>query len=243
MPWINTPKTVARSSNYRSGTHTSSDGYKRQGISKYRKRKRTGSRFARKVISIMNSRQEKKFFSIYATRFAPPTGTVATNFSLSEVTQGDGDTNRDGDQFYVTSIQMKYHYLGNPAYSTNVQYVRIILFQWTDSIASATVPSIQAILLDVSSNDAAVVSPYNHDTRYNFRILYDKTHGIGLASTTMPPQTFNESVIITKGFTPKVQLEATGTGGTNKFYMLITGTAATNPGILSVHTKVNFKDN
>lgn len=237
------PSIVNRGRNmYSTKTANTKVGYKTTGLSKRTRKRKVGGNFARKVIQVLNQREEKKYFGLNTSAFAPAGGGTTTTVALTEIGQGDTDITRDGDQIYVTSIQLRYNYIIDPAW-TGVNYVRVILYQWIDAIAAATAPAAQAILLNVSTNREAVISAYNHDTRYNYRILYDKVHQVGIGGSSVSPQTFHDEVMITKGFNRKIQYEASTTAGTNKFYLMVTSFATANPGLLTYMTKVNFKDN
>lgn len=183
---------------------------------------------------------EKKY--LYGTVI---TGTTAsgTVTSLSTIAQGDGDSQRDGDQITVSSMEIRgFMYPDQPAGANN-QVFRMIIFQWL--LSDLTPPVVNDVLLL-----AEYTSLYNHDKRYQFRILYDKTYSTGVGSTAagdyhVTPVSFHFR--INRGFRRRIQYQGGGTAGTNKIYALLISSSDTlavgSYPIVNWAFKLNYHDN
>lgn len=191
---------------------------------------------------IVNCASEKKFFNDHlGVSDAINTGAITT---ISSVPQGDLDSTRDGDQLTIRSIELRWQASSSPGTGTSLQdSVRLILFQWFP----ATVPTAAQIIF---TGLAATLAPYNHDTRFQFKILYDKVVNVTKASAT-PIQNANSiislpPVMITNGMKRKIQYTSgSSTVASNMLYVLycsdVANGAGNNPQVDFI-TKLNFSD-
>lgn len=188
--------------------------------------------FKNKVRRVVNSIAEKKY--LVTTSGGPQnvdySGTVA---SISDVPQGLSDSGREGDQIYLRSIEFSWQaFIGD---TFNV--LRLIVFQWYPP----TTPTVADIILATAVGSTDIVfAPYNHDKRYNYKILYDKT--VSLDAVKANTSGVIRKYII-KGFKRHIQYEATGTTGTNKIYILKASDSAavSHPQMQNYH-KINYSD-
>lgn len=189
--------------------------------------------FTAKVKKVMNLQLEKKHFTVSSGGFqtVSDTGTVT---SISNVTQADTDTGRDGDQLYIRSLELQWQCDVIDTYNT----MRIIIFQWYQNDSTST-PAVGDILQTLS-NSSGVISPYNHDQRFNYRILYDKVVTLTQGNTDA---SYVYKSMITKFPKRKMQFNAADTTGTNKLYILkISDSSATSHPQVRNITKLNFSD-
>lgn len=186
--------------------------------------KRPSKQFTAKVKKVINKVAEKKYFTV----IQPSVGVDNTGAfaQLGAVTQGDTDTTRDGDQLYIRSLQVK----GQVTAGDTTNLLRVIIFQWF----LPTTPTATDLLL---SN--VVDSPWNHDNRYLFKVVVDKSYSLATASNAA--QTINWR--ISKGFKRKCQFNGGTTIGTNKFWIFTISDSGgvPNPSV-SYYTKLNFTD-
>lgn len=176
---------------------------------------------------------EKKYVprpqSLQSVGFDTMTGAFVND--ITNITIGDNDTNRDGDQFGIRSIECNWSWIAGD--STNI--CRFVVFQWFPN----TTPTLSSIFQDISVPTYAPLSPYDHDGRFNFKILLD----VKTAVSTYGPGCQVYRKYITSGFKKKVQLVGGGLSGNNKIYVLgisDSGTT-THPG-LTYFIKVNYND-
>lgn len=176
----------------------------------------------------IESYAEKMYFPAPSNLSVSSTPNVV---SLSDVAQGDADTNRDGDQLSLTSIEFR----GYIATGDTTNVLRFIIFQWYPN-DSFYPPTASDILLTAASG---FISPYSHDGRFQFKILYDRS--FSMSTNWQPYLTFHKYV--TKGFRRKIQYNAGGTTGVNKIYLLLVSdsSAAPHPTI-SYYSKLNYRD-
>lgn len=151
--------------------------------------KRSFARFANRVLRVAH---EKKYIELSTTFGTPATSSGAATgapftVALTNIAIGDTENSRDGNQVYLRSLDIRLRAIVNPEYSafgtaapTNPwstagawfnDKVRLIIWQWFPMDDPTTgAPSLQDTILQA----ATTLSPYNHDNRKNFRILYDK---------------------------------------------------------------------
>jgi len=97
-------------------------------------------------------------------------------YHLTPTTQGTSDvSHRIGDTIQLTNIE----FMGATFYGDTYNLVRFIMFQWKDN----SIPVISDVLIGTYVGTAeAVHSPFNHDTRKKFKILYDTTYVVSEAT-------------------------------------------------------------
>lgn len=172
-------------------------------------------------------------------KYGESTGSQSVDFSgaiidVSAIAQGDGDTNRNGDQLTLTSYELKYNWV--QADTTNL--VRTIIFQWLPN-TSAGAPTVGSVLIAAPLGTAtAPLAVYDHDNRYNFRILYDKLHRLDAAHVIQ-----GNEIMITKFARNRIQFNGGATTGSNRIYILIISdsAAAAHP-TFYYDNKINFRD-
>lgn len=213
-------------------------GQHRSSITKTSTGQRMSKRFTRAVTSVLNRREEKKYHPVITNAFLP-VGTGST-YSLSEIPQGDSDSSRDGDQVYLTSIQFNWTlFIGTGPSSADNVMSRLILYQYFDTITGGSAPATGSLLISVASEANIINSPYNHDQRYKFRVLYDKV----VSLNPLANRGASDSVMITKFPRHKIQYESGGVTGINKLFLFVITNSSTNQPVINFYTKVNYKDN
>jgi len=205
------------------------------------KSKKPSRLFSRKVLE---KAAEKKYIITEITNLAlDQTATAnATIFSLTTVPAGQTDTSRIGDQVTIRSLEFNYSINQElPGTSHLFAYCRIILFQWFENDAYDTV-TLDKILATVPSPAYRYLAPYAHDFRYQFRILYDKTHIMvnTSAATGFTNNSYTPSVHVMLTQFPKnrIQYVAASSTGVNNIYCLALGTAAQGD---ATNTKPKFQ--
>lgn len=150
---------------------------------------------------------------------------------LSEVPQGtvnQTDVVRVGDKIKPKSLEMKL--VTTVADNTNI--FRVIVFVWKMN-DTTDVPSPGEILAVVSSANA-VNSPYYHDLKNQFTILYDQTRVMGTTATTP-----NQTLVWKKNFYKKLPTKINYLGGaltgTNNIYALFISDSSA-----SAHPAINY---
>lgn len=207
----------------------------------FRNQRKLNAKQARQVKRIINRKSELKYI---VANSAPSsiTTTVGINTIMS-IAVGQTDSTRIGDKVILTKIEGRMHFT-NTGDATN--FVRVILFQWKES----TVPTAADILLAGSSGTQDVGSLYAHDTRSQFKILYDKIlRLVGNAAAATTPNTdlsilVLHPIIFGKKLLPNIQFIAgSSTVCYNSVYLLTVSdsTAAPHPSIYSSY-KLNYRD-
>lgn len=177
-------------------------------------------------------KQELKYFLINTYDYA--ISTTPSLFQLSAIPQGDTDTTRDGDRLELSKISLR-----GQVYCTDVTNImRFIVFQFRPS----AVPVASQILQIGPSGAIDVWSNYNHDTRQEYKILYDKTftmQGNGAAATspfTDSSYQHFQRKITNNNFNKNLQYIGGGTGGTNQIYYI-----AVSDSNLAAHPTITFQ--
>lgn len=123
----------------------------------------------KQVKSLINQGRENKYLDVLINSSSLATGVV---YSLADVTQGDTDIQRDGDQLVQRALRVK----GRALVADTTNQVRLVLFRWKQQ----TTPLVADILSSAYiGNVEAPLSPYHHDGRSNFTVLYDKIYHVG----------------------------------------------------------------
>lgn len=220
-------------------------GYKRRRTYKRRGRK-LGNRQKRQVKVLIARRQELKYTAY--TSSASVSSTSSITGSPFDIAQGDTDTTRDGDRLqWCGTMEFMCHCINSSGALSDVyNNIRVIIFQWHPSSS----PAVTDILLPGPSLVADCLSLYNHDTRQQYRIMFDKIFKTsGNANSSSTPGT-NITATNIKKFrikmrkTRKFAQYAGGTlTGTNRFYLITVSdsSAAPHP-ILEFSSKIFFRD-
>lgn len=177
----------------------------------------------------INARAEKKYYdrSLSGTTY-DWSGSIV---SLTNIAQGSTDVTRDGDSIYLRSCRV----VGDITAGDTTNMFRVIIFQWFDD----TTPVYTDILSSVYQGTVNCVnSPYHHDQRKHFNVMYDKRY---LLDSSDPNVMFD-----TKYMRPakrKVHFSAGGTTGSNELFILFMSDsgAATHPSVNFV-ARTTFND-
>lgn len=149
---------------------------------------------------------------------------------LTDVPAGTLDYQRAGDSLYMRSIRVR----GQAIVADTTNAVRNIVYQWFDD----TTPTI-ADILHTTSGAASVFSPYVHDQRRKFRVLYDKT--MILSANGNDAKLYDTGYLRPKA--KKIAFSTGGTTGSNKIYLLQVSdsTVASHPAVTH-YSRLTFND-
>lgn len=201
------------------------------------KRKALNKRQKQQVKSLISRRQELKFYVSQTN--AQAVSSAGVIFQLSVIPQGDTDTSRDGDRLYLESMHVK----GSITIADTVNLFRLIFFQWKPT----STPLISNILLNGPSGGIDVYSHYNHDTRQEFKILFDRLyHQEGNSSAAVAPYTPTSQIIVNfmrYKMNRQLQYQGGGTTGTNQIYYIAISDSGVIPhSELDMSVKFLFRD-
>jgi len=151
---------------------------------------------------------------------------------VTQVPQGDTDSERDGDQITLNSLDFR---VGIKTGTTTPTFLRVILFQWKPN----TTPLYTSILLDQHNTSNAPHTQYNHDQRQQYKILYDTL--IEVDTVAHPAHCVHHVCI--SGFSPRQQFVAGSTTvATNMLYVLAVADVAANGPQVVFSSKLTFYD-
>jgi hypothetical protein len=150
-------------------------------------------------------------------------------YGLTEVPQGDADTQRDGDSINLDVLDIAYHVLLGDA--TNA--LRIIVFRWKELGSTPTAANIWTAL----GNDYTPYTVPVHDYEQTFTILHDELKFVD----TYNPQNGGKIHLQLGG--SKIQYAASGVSGSGKIFLYIVSdsAAATHPTFLG-YSRLEFRD-
>jgi len=207
--------------------------YRARRAQRRRMKKKPTKKFKSSVIKVITSNSEKKFDDTQNNGAVDFSGAVN---SITEVTQGVVDNDRDGDQLTLLSAQIRFSWTVG---TTTDQVCRLIMFQWLSNSADH-VPVVTDIL-QTSGDAYGPFNPYKNDTRFDYRVLYD-TGPIALPHLALTVKTF--SAYVTKFANRKVQFIAGGTTGRAKIYILTISNIATasNPPAVRYYARLRYTD-
>lgn len=177
--------------------------------------------------------------SVSENKYSDITSTLASldyngqSVDVSSVAQGTTDSTRIGDQLKPTSLRLAY-WLNGESFSS---IVRVIVFRWLPDTGLG-VPSVANILQHYGSA-LGVLSPFIHDTRSQFNILYDKVHKVsnsGGSELVHVDATIKTAKLI--------QYNAAGVTGLGRIYAIfITDRVLATSCTALVHARLNYIDN
>lgn len=185
-------------------------------------------RFVKKQINVT---KEHKYFD---TSFNLQTIPIAGNVDqLSTVPQGNTDTTRVGDKILPTSLEMNFQFVAVPADVTN--YIRHIVFRWKPNTVSVT-PAVASILAYAGTAQSPA-SPYYHDGRNQFEILYDKMYTFDAYNIT---KVIKETVPLAR---KTVNFVAGGNNGMGHLYQITLSDsgAVAHPTVIG-YVRLNYTD-
>lgn len=180
--------------------------------------------FGRKVMAVIKSQAEQSYFDVHSS------GAVGVDFSgtitaLTEIAQGNTDSNRTGDMVTPSSILLKGQVVAGDA--TNL--LRVMLFRWKPNTTLTTAPSVPQILQLQAVADAPLSPVYQDYKRGDqFEVLWDKLFSL---DTYNPTDSFSFRINLPSS--RPICYTAGGTNGSDKFYLLYISDsgAAPNPSI------------
>lgn len=114
---------------------------------------------------------EKKWID---TGFNQICDTTVSVFTPLTIPQGDGHAGRNGDEVRLESLDLRFHTIWDG--SGNTQLMRCLIVQ--TKYENGQIPVISNLLQYTSAQTSFtqwIVSPYQHDFRDSFKVLYDKT--------------------------------------------------------------------
>ncbi len=177
---------------------------------------------------------EFKRFDVSATAQAQTT--TVTILQVSNILLGDGGLSRDGNQIKITGIYL--NYLWTIHASATTTQVRVMLVQ--DSQTNGAIYAASDLLVDQTGTDN-IISPYNLDNKYRFRVLFDRTHVLN--------DNGNQSVIVNKFIKLDQRMRFDASAGditdvTSMSYSLVfVSSEATNTPARTHHCRIRFIDN
>lgn len=211
---------------------SSKNYYKKSGKSSKALNKNQKNLVKKLINRSYNQKSEWKFHLTTVSGAADNAGGINT---LSDITQNNTDTSRNGDEVRLSTISIRYHWENGDSYNI----ARLIIFQWFSSSAAA--PTV-ADLLTVDATEP-VLSSYNTDRAHQYKIMYDKCT---LISENYSGHTNSSKVVYKKLRAPRKQLKfrETTTVGTNKiFYLVISDSSIGSHPLLQMITRLNYTDN
>lgn len=191
------------------------------------------AKIAQKVVQ---RNQELKYYVLsYAAATQNATSTIT---DLLVPTQGVPDTSRVGDRIKLASTMWICYSVTVAANITSTR-CRVILFQWHPS-SQLAIPTAANILLVGPTGAIDTFSPYIHDLRSQFKILYDKVHT--LSSVTNYEDGVKRNISL-KGASKQCQFYGAGTNSTNVIYALfISDQVGGNSPTIEFQSKIWFRD-
>lgn len=187
---------------------------------------------ARSVKAMVNV--EYKFHDVKVTSAAQATS--PTPIQLVNIAIGDSGSQRDGNQLKAVGIYLKYLWTID-ASATNTQ-VRVLLVH--DKQTNGAIFTGADVLADVSAIDN-IISPYNLDNKYRFRILYDRVHQMNNGG--------NQSVTAKKFIKLNEKLRydnaaaAISSLTSSSYSLLIMSSESSNYPLITLHSRLRFVDN
>lgn len=195
----------------------------------YHKKKGLNPKEKNQVKKLISSGRENKYLDVLLATSELYGGAV---YSLSNVPQGDTDTTRDGDQLVQRAIRIK----GNSIVADSTNIARLIVFRWKNESTPVVGDILSATYVGTSR---APFSPYHHDGRTNFTVLYDKNFA---TDTYNIQRTFDTGWINLRN---KKQYFTAGSATAQKngiFCLIITDSAAVSNPFLNLVSRLTFQD-
>lgn len=198
-----------------------------------RRSKRTAAATANKALAIAKKTQrrvELKFLDrLENTTSVLITGT--TPVALSNPIQGDGSSNRDGNDIFVTSVDIRGAFLMIPT-----EICRMVVYSWTSGTSSVPTDVFQD-----TNNSTAVYTHKSWNNRFRSNILLDKVFcPKGFSGATQVEVPFHFRV---KGMNHRVRMSSGGTGAENgMIYIVFMSNIGDTPPTVNWRSRVIFKD-
>ncbi len=184
---------------------------------RFRNGKKLNKREVKQVKNLISRVQEKKHRLEYSTgSSAHSTGQI---IDLLDLSQGDTNYTRDGDELMLKSLKFRFHLLRESG-STLGDSVRMILFQWKPDNAQ-DVPTIGQILED--STNVPYLSPIDTHHKDKFNVLMDRLTLLSPLGTTNERKSFWKTVNM-KRVIKRVRYNPGASTGKNLVYLMLIGT-------------------
>ncbi len=199
-----------------------------KGTVTYKKRKSFNS----KVKGVINAMAEDKYHDVNQTAFS-------TDFSwkidaLSSVPQAAGastDLTRIGDEIRGRYIDLRYQIAAGDV--TNL--FRICLVRWNGDGTPAA-----ADFISLNSSANAAITPFKHDNRNLFNVLYDRLHSTTTSGSNQSVNVMKRILLRNKRINYLAGATTNVKGGLYLIYVSDSAAAA-HPAI-NYHTRLSFSD-
>jgi len=170
--------------------------YKKRSYRKRTTSKKKFARFAHKVLAVGN---EKKYIYNFWSPFSISLDN-ATPFiyMVNPIDEGDDETTRNGRAVYNRSLEGHFTFILDPLWVSgnppSMGHIRVLVVQYlipATYLTTSNVPSVQSPLM----TPGLINSPYDHDTRRNWRILYDKKKMLSTSALAQPGVDLNKCMV------------------------------------------------
>lgn len=212
---------------------------KRTGLTKTQKR--VVAKVARNVVK---SAAERKYHDEQITAQAGSYDSALVQV-LNDPAQGDGDTQREGDSIRMTSLQFRgsIDFTATPA---GIGRLMIVLMKpGNRALGSAsTITYDLDDVLQIGATSHSYISPYHHDNRTRFQVLYDRTFSSQDSAAAGQYARVHINKVI--GLKQKLcQFDAASTRMSKNCivaFWFSNQLAAGNPPTLDMYSRLNFMD-
>lgn len=186
--------------------------------------------------------QKKAVTAAAETKFidnAVNASTTSYTWSIGDITDpgsGSTDLTRTGSEITVRDVELRYGVYFNPNATAGTAAVRMVIVQsYEDNSASGFSPS---RFFYSTGSVYSFQSPYNHDNRRLFKILYDDVIAI---STSGPARV--ERVVLVKPARKKVRFQNTTSSGDGHIHVCFVANVNSTPGpLVDYYSRVNYTD-
>lgn len=155
---------------------------------------------------------------------------------ISDPSSGTSDYNRTGSEMTVRDVELRFGAYFNPNATAGTAVVRVVVVQsYEDNSATGFSPS---RFFYQTGTVSSFQTPYNHDNRRMFKILYDDVMAI---STSGPARV--ERVVLVKPGRKKVRFQNTTTSGDGHIHVCYVSNVNSTPGpLVDFYARVNYTD-
>lgn len=158
-----------------------------------------------------------------------------TAVDLSAMPQGDGDSQRVGDDIRMKKLLLRFRVTHN---STNGGgALRIVVVQWRPNTLNDTFDSSK-----IFQTDDDVDSFPLWDNRHAYKILYDKSVATPNQVDNLKTILINKTLVGRKLGNKKISFNDGATTGSNKIHLLFIASNATNPDTLDYEARSIYTD-
>lgn len=192
-------------------------------------------------VSRMIARSERRHFAprFFTAGAAPTLATATVLASITDIAQGNTDSNRDADSLTMTRLHLKYNW-SSIVTNTNAEILwRFFIIQWYPDTANLAPTATQLFLNDPVLSAISPRSFWSHDhlTRKEpqFRVLYDKLwHPNGPGTLAFNPTMGGvvDTTVNIQRARKEIQFSSGSTDGMGKLFVgVISSTSTTVPTI------------